>query len=486
MPYRSTLCLGYDTVTNRPIPQIERALAPWVVAALCLVFVATVTVVTSGQEQANTPLLVAAKENIHGQLPALVKDGSGINDSEADGTTALHWAAYHDNILAADLLIQAGADVDSANDLGTTPLWIASQNGSDVMVKTLLGGGANPRLSLLSGETPLMVASRAGAHTVVKQLLDEGADADVTATRGQTALMWAAAEHHADVVGVLLTHGADIHRRSDVWSQVMAVPPHGKLDHNRDIPHGGNTALMFAARVGDLPSAKLLVTAGANVNDINAWGVSATVLATHSGYVELVEYLLEHGADPNLANAGFGALHAAVMRRDKRMVAALLTHGADPNITLETWTPTRRSSRDYNFSPSLIGATPFWLAARFAQPDLMMLLTESGADPFFVHSVEYTPDSLAGSRAGTIREATTTLMAAVGMGGRRRLRTWLPPDRSQIETQVLESVKLMIELGVAVNAANDDGRTALDGATALGYESVIDFLIDHGAQPGSI
>ena len=465
---------------------MERAPATWVVVALCLVFVTTATVITSGQEQADTPLLVAAKENVHGQLQALVKDGSAINDSEADGTTALHWAAYHDNILAADLLIRAGADVDSANDLGATPLWIASQNGSDAMVKTLLEGGANPNVSLLSGETPLMVASRAGAHGAVKQLLAEGADTAAAATRGQTALMWAVAERHADIVDVLLTHGTDIHRRSDVWRQVMAVPPHGKLEYNRDIPHGGNTALLFAARVGDLPSAKLLVTAGANVNDTNAWGVSATVLAAHSGYVELVEYLLDHGADPNLADAGFGALHEAVMRRDERMVATLLAHGADPNITLETWTPTRRSSRDYNFSPSLVGATPFWLAARFAQPDLMVLLAEYGADPFFVHDLEYTPDSLAGSRAGTIREATTTLMAAVGMGGRRRLQTWVPPDRSQIETQVLESVKLMIDLGTAVNAANVDGRTALDGATALGYESVIDFLVEHGAQPGSI
>ena len=473
-------------MNNRLDPQMEKNPTTWVVVALCLVFVTTTTVITSGQEQVNTTLLVAAKENIHGQLPALVKDGSTVNDSEADGTTALHWVAYHDNILAADLLIKSGADVNSANDMGATPLWIASQNGSHAMVKTLLGGGANPRLSLLSGETPLMVASRAGAYSVVKELLDEGADADATATRDQTALMWAASEHHANVVDVLLNHGADIHKRSAVWSQVMAVPPHGKLEYNRDIPHGGNTALMFAARVGDLPSAKLLVTAGANVNDTNAWGVSATVLAAHSGYVELVEYLLDQGADPNLAAAGFGALHEAVMRRDKRMVAALLTHGADPNITLKTWTPTRRSSRDYNFSPSLIGATPFWLAARFAQPDLMGLLAEYGADPFFVHDVEYTPDSLAGSRAGTIREATTTLMAAVGMGGRRRLRTWVPPDRSQIENQVLESVKLMIELGVAINAANDDGRTALDGATALGYESVIDFLVEQGAQPGSI
>ena len=81
------------------------------------------------------------------------------------------------------------------------------------------------------------------------------------------------------MVKVLLAHGADVQARSEVWSEMMAVPPHGYLPYNRQIPHGGETALMFAARVGDLASAKLLVAAGANVNDADAWGVSATVLA---------------------------------------------------------------------------------------------------------------------------------------------------------------------------------------------------------------
>ena len=165
-----------------------------------------------------------------------------------------------------------------------------------------------------------MVASRSGNPDVVEQLLAKGANVNARAARGQTALMWAVAQKHPDVVKVLLAHGADVHARSDVWSQVMAVPPHGLPEYNRAIPHGGDTALMFAARVGDLASAKLLVAAGANVNDADAWGVSATVLAAHSGYGELVEFLLEKGADPNAAAAGFTALHAAIMRRDEKMV----------------------------------------------------------------------------------------------------------------------------------------------------------------------
>src|SRR5207244_3939653 len=158
------------------------------------------------------------------------------------------------------------------------------------------------------------------------------------------------------------------------WSEVMAVPPHGHLEYNRAIPHGGDTALMFAARVGDLPSAKLLLPAGADVNDADAWGVSATALAVHAGHGPVVELLLDHGADANAARAGFTALHAAIMRRDVKMASALLAHGADANAPVRSWTPTRRSSKDWHFSPELVGATPFWLAARFTEPDIMRLL----------------------------------------------------------------------------------------------------------------
>src|SRR5207302_1565259 len=146
------------------------------------------------------------------------------------------------------------------------------------------------------------------------------------AARGQTALMWAVSQKHPDVVTVLVAHGADIHARSDVWSEVMAVPPHGYLDYNRLIPHGGDTALMFAARVGDLASARLLVAAGANINDADGWDVSAMVLAAHSGFIEIVELLLDKGADANAAGPGFTALHEAIMRRDEKMVTALLAH----------------------------------------------------------------------------------------------------------------------------------------------------------------
>jgi ankyrin repeat protein len=258
----------------------------------------------------------------------------------------------------------------------------------------------------------------------------------------------------------------------------MAVPPHGLPLYNRSIPHGGDTALVFAARAGDLESVKLLVGAGANVNDADAWGVSATVIAAHSGFTDLVEYLLDRGADANAAKAGFTALHAAIMRRNTRMVTALLSHGADANAPLKTWTPTRRSSKDWNFAPELVGATPFWLAARFNEPDVMRLLLSKGADAKFVHHANYHNEDPVEPRT----QVTTALMAATGMGGGL---AWVQPDRTQRETLMLDSVTLAVEQGVDVNAANTDGRTALDAARAAKVESVVKFLTDHGARSGT-
>jgi ankyrin repeat protein len=445
-------------------------------AALTWAAAFAVIVCGDGRAQQALPLIDAARHGTLDSVRALLRSGADANVKAGDGATALHWASDRDDVAMAEALIRAGANVNAANDLGATPLWLASQNGSAAMVRRLLESGATPDRALLSGETPLMVAARAGASEVVARLADAGANPNARASRGQTALMWAVAQKHAHVVQVLLARGADLHARSDIWHEVMAVPPHGMLEYNRTIPHGGDTALLFAARVGDLACATLLAAAGANVNDEDAWGVSAVVLAAHSGFTDVVRFLLDRGADPSADRAGFGALHEAIMRRDDAMVAVLLEHGANPNARLRTWTPTRRSSKDWNFAPELVGATPLWLAARFAQPGVMRLLLARGADARFVHHVSYHTET-----AEARTEATTALMAATGMGGGV---AWVRPARAEPEAQVLEAATIAIEHGVDVNAANTDGRTALDQARAARHQRVVDLLLAHGARSG--
>jgi ankyrin repeat protein len=443
------------------------------------------TVLLMGAGGGPPSLVDAAKHADKEALRGLLKQGANVNAPDGDGTTALHWASYRDDLESADLLIRAGAKVNATNDLGATPLWTASQNGSEAMVKRLLAAGANPNMGLLVGETPLMVAARSGSGAVVEQLLAKGANPNAHGARGQTALMWAVSQLHADVVKVLLAHGADIQARSNRESIVSAVTPHGYLPYNRDIPFGSETALLFAARVGDVASAKLLVAAGAKVNDADAWGVSAVTLAAHSGFEEMVEFLLEKGADPNVAGPGFTGLHEAVMRRNERIVAALLDHGADANMPLKTWTPLRRSSHDWNFDPELVGATPFWLAARYSEPGIMRLLLKHGADPLFVHHEEYVTSARGNdpSAYDTRKESITALMAATGLGGGT---PWIEPEAGKIQALTLEAVQMLVELGIDVNAANTDGGTALDAANALRpkNDAVVKVLLAKGAKPG--
>ena len=450
---------------------------------------------------ADQPLADAAQHADWGVVRALVGQGVDVTGRQGDGATALHWAAYWDEVELAGLLIGAGADVNAANDLGVTPLWAAAENGSAAMARRLLDAGADPDAVLLSGETPLMTASRVGAADVARQLLEAGADVTVTGARGQTALMWAVAQRHPAVVEALLAHGAAVGARSDVWTEVVKTTREPwNPEYVREIPQGGYSPLLFAARVGDLASAKLLVDAGADVNDAPPYGTSATVVAAHSGHGDVAAYLLEQDADPNSADAGYTALHAAVLHKDAALVRALLDHGADPDAPVRTSTPVRRDSVDFYLHPSWVGATPFWLAARFNAPDIMRLLVAAGADPLAVHYPTYWPGSLSvrDERVQVREGATSALMAAVGLGGSNPLvsvdrlgriaesapvqSTRRPPDAVARAQKMFEAVTVAAEQGMDVNLANADGNTALHAAARRGHDRIVEYLVARGAR----
>ena len=431
-----------------------------------------------------TPLDAARNQDWDG-LRVLLEDGADVNASQGDGATALHWASYWDDLGSVALLIGAGADVNAANDLGVTPLWLSAENGSGAVVRELLGARANPNAALMDGETVLMRAARVGNGDVVEQLLANGADPNRSATRGQTALMWAANQQNDAVVEALLANGADVHARSEVRRELRRseTRQHSHFTNDFWVDQGGYTAFLFAVRVGDLASAKHLLATGADVDDQGASGVSATVLAAHAGHADMVELLLENGADPNAAGAGYTALHAAILQGNERAVRALLARGADPNAPVLSGTPVRRNSGDFYIHTSYIGATPFWLAARFNQPEIIRLLAAHDADPLFEHYVEYWEVGVPGQNYENYLHTegnTTALMAAIGLSGRGVSR-FARPDPGERDTLRLETVQLCVELGVDVNAANAQGRTALDEAMARGYESVVEFLLENGA-----
>lgn len=430
-----------------------------------------------GATGTDLPLVQAVKEQNKEAVRALLAQRVDVNAVQADGSTALHWAVSRDNQENVDLLLRAGASVNVKNELGATPLWLACTHGSAAMIERLLKAGADPNAALPEGETPIMTASRTGTVDAVRLLLAHGANVNAKeGARGQTALMWAVAERHPEAVRALLEHGADVHARSSVRHRLVNIPaqvPGGRANPAYYLGaveegQGGFTPLLFAARQGDLESARLLVAAGANVNDAAPNGASALVVAAHSGHGSLAAFLLDKGADPNVGGAGYTALHAAVLRGDLALVNALLTHGANPDTPLVKGTPARRASPDWALSASWVGATPFWLAAKFSEVAIMQVLAAHGADPLLPKEDGATPLMAAAQgespRAGADEEQATT-----GASGER-------------ERLAFEAVKLALDLGADVNASNVARDTALHIAASRRLNTVVQLLADKGAK----
>lgn len=416
-------------------------------------------------------------------VETLIAGHADVNGVQGDGATALHWAAYWDDARILDVLLGAGANVNAPNDNGVTPLALACENQSPAIIERLLGAGANPNATVSSGESVLMTAARTGNVAAVKALLARGAQVNVAEPgHDQTALMWAVAEQHPDVVRLLLDAGANVHARSRVRRRTVQLSTRYS-DQNTvkgvtEFDLGGFTPILFAARVGDLESAKHLLASGANVNDAAPTGASVLVLAAHSGQGAAARLLLERGAEVNTQGAGYSALHAAVLRGDLELVKALLERGADPDARLAKGTPSRYYSKDYAFNDNLVGATPLWLAARFGEPEIMSVLAAKGADP-----------------RATLPDGTTALMTIIiparGLGGfrlgDRRERYQGPADIAakadgEDESITITTASRALALGIDVNAANKDGDTVLHMAAGLALGRVIQFLVEKGAN----
>jgi uncharacterized protein len=418
-------------------------------------------------------LIDAVKSKNADAVRSLLKQRVDVNAPQGDGATALHWAVHLDDSTTADLLIHAGARLNAADDTGVTPIFLACTNRNAAMVEKLLTAGANPNAALLNGETVLMTCARTGEPGAVKALLARGANVNAKeSSHDQTALMWAAAQKHAQVVGALVAHGADVRARSRAYTQTVTsevTQRAGREELNYTVPRGGSTPLLFAARAGDVESARILLAAGADVNDALPNGTSALVEAAHSGHEAVGVLLLDKGADANGAAVGYTALHAAVLRGGLDLVKALLAHGANPNAPITKGTPVRRNSEDFELPATLVGATPYLLAAKFLEVDIMRALMAGGADPRL-----------------PMKTGATPLMAAAGLGASaqadRRGLSVIDGGKLEDERRALEAVTVAFNAGSDVNAVNQAGDTALHGAAALGYNIVVQFLADHGAD----
>lgn len=503
---------------------------------VAVVVAAFVSLVASPRAAGRSDVADAAMRGDRVTLLALIAQRADVNAPQADGATALHWAVYRDDRELADTLIRAGARVSTASREGVTPLWLASINGDAAMIEVLIAGGADPNEHLPLGRTPLMTAARTGSVDAIKVLVDRGADVNAKeALRGTTALMWAADEGHAAAVHLLIERGANINARSDpaargrgpalgkandprkqVAAQGAAVAAGRALDLNQlaqvpgAVPRaparggqgvpaaappsddqnndaaavtgggrrpeakdgGGLTALTYAVRANNLESVKVLLAAGADIDQVSGYGWSPLLVATQNRYYKLGAFLLEHRANPNLANkGGWTPLYLATDNRNIEngdypvrrgdadhldFIKLLLDKGADVNARVKDSTEMRTVFTNQWLDEN--GATAFLRASQSGDLELMTLLLAHGADP----------------KIATVL-GVTALHVAAGIG-------WVEGITYEWSPQTtLDAVKTLIDLGLDVNARADTGRTALHGAAHKGRTEVIQVLADRGA-----
>ncbi|MBI4265267.1 MAG: ankyrin repeat domain-containing protein [Acidobacteria bacterium] len=441
--------------------------------ALCLTMVLAVTGVAAAQ--GDLRLVTAVKNGDTAGARALLRQRIDVRARDAEGMTALHWAAHWNDQELVGLLVAAGADVNGANRYGVRPLHEASTVASLPIIEALLKAGADPNAVYGEGETPLMTAARAGSVAAVRLLLAHGASVNAReAWRGQSALMYATVENHTEVARALIESGADVNARSITVNFEPVTTGGGGVTLDRHM--GGLTSLMFAARQGALEVAEALIDAGAAMDLTEPqYSLTAMQIALFNGHYRFATMLIERGVQVN-----DGALYMAVEMRNLAtynnrpnppevdgdvdaldVITLLLERGANPNLPMAKRIPPRQAQGAIAVPA---GATPLYRATRATDLATVRLLLDHGADP--------------GQPA---RDGSTPLMVASGFGVRARAADDEFTEAGP-RADPLDAIKLFVEKGADVNAVNALGNTALHYAATLGSERMIRYLVGAGAS----
>lgn len=496
--------------------------------------------VNKAQGDGMTALHWAASNDDLELVQALLAAGADVKaETRLGAVTPLFMACKNGSASTIEALLKAGASASAPDAHGTTPLMIAAAAGGADAVRVLLEHGAEVNAKETShDQTALMFAAAFNRGAAIKVLLAHGADAKMTSKAvdpgcgsvfdvngcvetdengdpvdengnplpankdkdkdkekadGQPASPDAkpaapdktteVADLQAQVqkltaeVDDLKKHPNDKRKNSKDASKVAAAKKKEKKERRGATVMGGMTALLFAARDGQMDAARALVEAGADVNDAGAGEkMTPIVLAITNGHYDLAKYLLDHGADVKLSSdSGLTALYATIdmqwapyawfpqpiTAQEKisylDLMKALLEHGADPNARLKkrAWF---RALPDDSTWVDPAGATAFWRAAQSDDLAAMRLLVEHGANPWLATTAGDTP-----------------LMVAVGLG-------WALNFSRSAPDSWMAATKYCLDLDADVNAMDDKGFTALDGAAFRGDDEMIKFLVKSGAK----
>ena len=431
----------------------------------CVVIgVAVWLAVISGTSAAGNTLLDAAERGDRATALSLLAKGADVNAPGPDGTTAIMYAAAHDDIELVRALIKAGANVKLTNQFGTSAITEAAIIGSAPIIDALLKAGADPNSKNPEGESALMAVARSGKVEAARLLLEARADINAKeAFGGQSALMWAAAQGQAEMVKLLASKGADLNARGIVrqWERKVITEPRPK-----DMNRGGFTPLLYAAREGCVECARHLVEAGADPNLEDPERITPLVMALMNLHFEVAAYLIKAGADvdkwdlfgrsplymaadvSSLPVKGNGAM--AVLPSEDPITALdvgrmLLEAGANPNLQLKRRPPYRDVPQDRGGDTILAqGATPLLRAARAGDARFVELLLK--------HKALVDLPS---------KEGVTPLMAAAGVEFGDRVTR----GRNRTNEGVLATMRLLLDAGADINArmVTEAGRNPADG-----------------------
>ena len=445
---------------------------------------AAVVALSSGTVRgAGVRIIDAVKSGSTQAVSALLKQKTDVNAAEADGTTALHHAAYADNLELTRMLLRAGANANAVNRYGVGPLRLAVEAGNAAVVDALLKAGANANATLPKGESVLMTAARTGDPATVRQLVLAGAKVNIAeATQGQTPLMYAALENHAAAVKVLIEAGADVNAKSKPLEWPEFKFNTGGMIYTLQ-PVGGWTAAMYAAREGSIDAVRALADAKADLNLADPDGTTPLILAIVNAKFDTAVALLDKGANPNAVDQnGMSALYAAVdmhtlspmmgrpapPMRDSigavEMAQTLLRKGANPNLQLKKPIIGRHTSFQGDGQLGE-GTTALARAAKSADAVMIKVLLDGGADPRLAQ-----------------KDGTTVAMIATNARGQRVYAAAASVGTPATEADALGALTLLLDTPVDVNAANANGQTALHNAAGRGSDPIVKLLLEKGAK----
>lgn len=477
--------------------------------------------VNAPQSDGATALDWAVYRSDKEMVDLLLGAGANARAANREGSTPLWLASINGDAAIIAALLKAGADANEHLPLGRTPLMAASRTGNVEAIQVLLDHGADVNArETLRGTTPLMWAADEGHAAAIQLLIQRGADfkarSDMT-ERGRGPALGKANDPRKQVAaqGRALAAGRalDLRDLSALRGDNNGIggqgaggiarggrtrggrAPNGRatdgvdqgFDQNDDAavaafgfrgrpaPKDGGalTPLVYAVRADDLDSVKVLLAAGADLNQVTGYGWSPLLVATQNRYYRLGAYLIDHGADVNLANqGGWTPLYLATDNRNIEsgdypvrkgdmdhldFIQLLLDKGANVNARMKDSTETRTVFTNQWLDEN--GATAFLRASQSGDLVLMKLLLAHGADP----------------KIDTVLHVTA-LEVAAGVGWVEGITYEWSPEAT------LEAVKMLLDLGLDVNAQADTGRTALHGAAHKGRTDVIQVLVDHGAK----